>query len=176
MIDLRAEELREAKGLDYWKLRLFGSELPDYLCRNIAEFLEGRPQIRLMGQVAIPRLVYFPHPETDDEKLCLPIKLRDNSGELEVYVRDTAYNREAGKFLVDSLNDIREGDSLAYVVLRNGCVEPNIDGNTDDRIYLAGFWVPRIMRRKKKLSDIVEKLSDLVPDLNPLPSPVPVRI
>jgi hypothetical protein len=75
MINLQAEELREAKGLDYWKLRL----------------------------------------------------------------RDTAYNREAGKFLVDSLNDIREGDSLAYVVLRNGCVEPNIDGNTDGRIYLAGF-------------------------------------
>jgi hypothetical protein len=32
------------------------------------------------------------------------------------------------------------------------------------------------MRRKRKLADIVEKLSDLVPDLNPLPSPVPVRI
>ncbi|MBI2148286.1 hypothetical protein HYU23_01265 [Candidatus Woesearchaeota archaeon] len=179
MINLKEEELKRARRFDYLKLMLFGTDLPNYACRNIGEFLDNKSSMGVMKQVVVPRVVYFPHPETSDERLCLPIKLRDESGEINVYVRPQAFHTESGRFLVKALDDIRQGDLLVYVILRNGVLDPTIfgDGVVDDRIYLTGFWSPRIRENQKPgLSNLVAKLSDLIPDLSPLPAPVPVGI
>ena len=177
MIDLKEEELKQAKGLDYLMLKIFGTYLPNYACRNIGEFLENKSSMGVMKQVVVPRVIYFPHPETDDEKLCLPIKLRDESGEVDVYVRPQAYHTESGRFLVNALGDIRQGDLLVYATLRNGFLDPTIFGDgVDDRIYLTGFWSPKIRRPKVGFFDLVAKLSDLIPDLRPLLEPVPLGI
>lgn len=179
MINLREEALKQAKGMEYLKLRVFGTGLPSYAFRNVHEFTNKRELVRVSETVVIPRVVYYPHPETNDEQIALPIKLQDGSGEVGVYVRPMAFNVEAGKWMIDSLAELRQGDLLVYAILLNGYQEPGIlgcEGKRDDRLYLSGFWSPRIRKPKSPLFDLVSKLSDLIPDVTPSAEPVPVRI
>lgn len=175
MIDLREEALKQAKGLEYWTLKLGFTDIPSYACRNLHDFLNNKSSIGMNREVIVPRVVYFPHPETDGEKLCLPIKLRDETGEVDVYVRPHALHTETGRFLVNVLDDICQGDLLVYATLRNGYVDGTIftDGK-DDSVYLSGFWSPRIRNPQSGLNDLVSKLSSLIPDLTQ-PALVPVR-
>lgn len=45
MINYKEEELKRAKGLDYWKLKLFGSYSPDYVCRSLGDFIPDLGQL-----------------------------------------------------------------------------------------------------------------------------------
>ncbi len=181
LINLREEELRQAKGFDYLKLKLCGSDLPDYVCRNLNDFLENRSSIGLTKTVIIPRIVYSPHPQTTQERLYLPITLKDKSAEITVYVRPQAFHTESGQFLVTALDDLQQEDLLVYATLRNGIVTPSIilyeDNLIDNKIYLTGFLTPKIKRPKKSgISDLVAKLNHLIPNLNLEPTPSHARV
>lgn len=177
MIHLREEVLKQAEGLDYLLIKYGFTDVPRYVFYNIQEFTSNRDVLRVNESFVIPGLVYHPDPQSTVDVIHLPFKLRDKSGELEVWARDGAYNREMGKFLADSLAELNPGEQLVYAILRNGCVGQTIfDDGGDNGIYLAGFWCSRTRRPKSKPSDLVAKLRDLIPDLSPLPEPIPVRI
>ncbi|OGY53829.1 MAG: hypothetical protein A2912_02380 [Candidatus Buchananbacteria bacterium RIFCSPLOWO2_01_FULL_40_23b] len=175
MINLHQKALEEAKGWEYARLKLFGFDnLPHYSCRNIAEFLENRVQIGVMREVAVPRVVYFPHPKSDKDQLYLPIRLKDESESIEVYVRPHAFHTQSGQPLVNILQDLHQGYLFGYATLRNGIFDPTMfgDGTIDERIYLTGFkWSSNTrgkkIKQKKELSDLLEKLSGWIPEMEP---------
>lgn len=182
MINLRekikqeqAEELRHATGLEYWKLRFEFARLPQvpkYICRNIADFLDNKSSVRINEEVVIPRLIYFPHPERDAERFCLPISLRDKTGELEVYVRDTAYYQRARKLLVDALCEMKQGDMFIYGTIRCGMM---FEGEGENCLYLTDFYSKKIGKPKRKRFDLAEMLEKILPEIELMPEAIGVR-
>ena len=177
MIDLRKAELENSSGLDYCKLRLGFSNLPRYAFRNLQDFQENRSSIGIATEVLIPRVIYSPDPRSTEGKLFSPIKLKDESGEVDVWVRQDAMHSESGTPLSSALSQLYPGELLVYANFRNGFPSSNLFGNgpEDNRLYLSGFWSPRIRRPEGGLSALVRKLGSLIPDFPSPLVPIPVR-
>lgn len=176
MINIRKELMKEAKGREYWKLRLGFTDLPEYACRNIQDFLENINSVEINREVIIPRVIYFPNSKTDDKIIHLPIKFKDESGEIETYVRPLAFHTEGGKFMTESLDFFRGGDMFTYAVFRRGYYDGTTFSNKDEKIYLTRFLGQKIPKPKSGLSDLIIKLESFIPNLIPSPEPVLVKI
>ena len=152
MIDIKQEILKTTEGRwARFKLKHDLTELPaHYALRNIQEFLQNRAKIKTARLFLLPRLSYFPK-ETEEELGwdVTPITLRDESGEIEAWVRPTALNRNEGEFLYQTVSKMNGGDTLYFPILRNGVQWP-YQTQVDERIYLQEFRRfknPRIKRK-----------------------------
>ena len=190
MINLKEELLKKSHGIEYFKLWAGFTNVPDYACRTIEDFMTHRGEVKPMDQIVIPRVVYFPkqgNPGPKRLKLAhmwggwaLHIRLRDAVGgqtaEIDAFARSTAFNPESGEWLMESISNLDSGEKIYNVILRNGLLPPDSfleESRFDDRVYLAGFQYYHTPRSQKGLSDLLEKVADLIPEFG-FPNPQPL--
>ncbi len=175
MIHLREEILKQSKGFESWRIKYGFTDIPRYACNNLIDLIDNRVSLRPNERVIVPRLIYHPNSKKPNR---LPISLKDETCEVEVWARHQAFNVEVGKWLIHSIADLYPGELLAYAVLRNGYMDTTIfSQGFDNRLYLSGFWNPRIKAQRTRLSELVSKVSNLIPEFGlPERLGVPVRI
>lgn len=176
MIDLTKEALKHASSK--WERFLIrvgvDSPIASYACRNLQEFSRGRSSLKGLQTVILPKVFYYPDGQERFEDGILPIRLRDETGEVQAFVRSGAVTSDS-EWLVDVLNDgVNGGDTLYFPILRNGFSIPGYIHETPG-IYLLDFKSFNTPRRRFDMDATIRKLASLLPEFNlPQPATVPV--
>ncbi len=156
MIDLYQKALETTTGIERLKLKLGITSLPaDYACRTIQEFLNERETIGLAKKILFPSFYYHPGSGFNLEGCVTHISLKDRTGSLNAFVRETAFHVEGRRPLVQSLDRLDAGTSIYFPVLMNG-----IPFELDTRIYLIGFQEFNIPRPKQDRRPFVAYIDD----------------
>ncbi|MFA5953252.1 MAG: hypothetical protein WC812_01540 [Candidatus Pacearchaeota archaeon] len=159
MIDLRkkAIELEENKWKKF-KLKLGFTEIPDYACSTINDFLENKEKICIGKTVLFPCLDYIPLNYEERDKLgeeIISVNLKDATGKIEVYIRPMM---NFG-FVAENLKSLWAGGKICNVEIQNGVQWPE-EIKPDKRIYLTAFKFQNGMQKEfsTEIPKIIEKL------------------